>query len=71
MISPAGETNHYCLFTGYDPTHGNVFLLDPRKGTLVLPATSFAALWNKAGRFTLLAMPDAEPIAPPSLTLSP
>lgn len=61
MISPDRESNHYCLFTGYDPEHGNVFLLDPRRGSLVIPTSSFAALWSKARSFTLLAVPAAEP----------
>jgi ABC-type bacteriocin/lantibiotic exporter with double-glycine peptidase domain len=60
MISPDRESKHYCLFTGYDPVHGNVFLLDPRRGSLVITAASFASLWNKAQSFTLLAMPYPE-----------
>jgi hypothetical protein len=61
MISVDDETKHYCLFTGYDPAHGNVFLLDPRRGSLVLPAPSFDALWTKTDRFTLLALPAPPP----------
>ena len=69
MISADGETHHYCLFTGYDPEHDNVFLLDPRRGNGVLPSSHFAALWSKAGSFTLLAVPATQ--ASPPTTLSP
>lgn len=61
MISVDDTSFHYGLFTGYDPRHDNVFLLDPRRGSLVLPAASFAALWAKCASFTLLATPRAAP----------
>ena len=57
MISVQDEVFHYCLFTGYDPEYDNVFLLDPRRGSLVLPTSSFAALWSKSDNFTLLCVP--------------
>lgn len=56
MLSVDDERFHYCLFTGYDPTNRNVFLLDPRRGSLVLPEEAFAMLWERAERFTLLCM---------------
>lgn len=59
MISVDEDSFHYCLFTGYDPEHDNVFLLDPRRGSLSLPAASFAALWAKCDSFTLLCSPPA------------
>lgn len=62
MISAGGDEHHYCLFTGYDPQHGNVYLLDPRRGRLVLPHDAFAASWARSGNFTLLcAPPPADP----------
>lgn len=57
MISVEEGKHHYCLLTGYDPTHGNVFLSDPRRGNLVLPAEAFETLWARSGRFTLLTAP--------------
>ncbi len=58
MISVDANRHHYCLLTGYDPERDNVFLLDPRRGNLVLPEASFRNLWAKSGRFTLLATPS-------------
>lgn len=57
MLSVDDERFHYCLFTGYDPTNRNVFLLDPRRGSMVLPEDAFAMLWDRAERFTLLCTP--------------
>jgi ABC-type bacteriocin/lantibiotic exporter with double-glycine peptidase domain len=57
MISVEPGKHHYCLLTGYDPIHGNLFLSDPRRGSLVLPAEAFETLWARSGHFTLLAAP--------------
>lgn len=66
MISVHDGEHHYCLVTGYDPEHANVFLLDPRRGSLVLSTLAFDALWKKAGQFTLLALPRSAPATPPN-----
>lgn len=57
MTSPDGRTNHYELFVGYDEPRANVVLVDPRRGAVILPGVRFKALWEKARRFALLAVP--------------
>jgi ABC-type bacteriocin/lantibiotic exporter with double-glycine peptidase domain len=57
MISKDGRSNHYCLCLGYDETLGNVFLLDPRRGRITSPVAAFERDWERARRFTLLAVP--------------
>lgn len=75
MISVHDGSHHYALVTGYDPLHENVFLLDPRRGSIVLPALAFDALWTKSNRFTLLAIPatapQISPVTPPPPRASP
>lgn len=66
MISRDGERAHYCLFTGYDPALGTVYVYDPRRGHLCLPVGEFEPLWERARRFTLLAFPPQDPISNPS-----
>lgn len=51
--------NHYVLLVGYDPRTGDVAVLDPAQGRLVIPADRFVACWEGAERFTLLALPVA------------
>lgn len=58
MISVEGN-NHYSLLAGYDPALGNLFLLDPQRGQILLPAEAFEKVWSNARRFTLLAVPKA------------
>lgn len=60
MIATDGS-NHYSLVAGYDPVLGNILLLDPRRGQLLVPADAFEKLWENARRFTLLAVPKAAP----------
>ncbi|TAH37251.1 MAG: hypothetical protein EYC70_09750 [Planctomycetota bacterium] len=60
MTSRDGESFHYCLFNGYDETLGNVFLLDPQQGLVVLPAAAFDHQWGRAQRFALLCAPATE-----------
>ncbi len=57
MLSSDGEAHHYCLFTGYDPAYGNVFLLDPGRGSLAMTTADVEALWAESGYFTLLCAP--------------
>lgn len=57
MIASDSDTYHYCLFTGYDRPAGVVYLYDPRRGHLRMPAAEFEPLWRNAGHFTLLALP--------------
>jgi ABC-type bacteriocin/lantibiotic exporter with double-glycine peptidase domain len=66
MISPDGDTAHACLFTGYDPSTRQVFLYDPLRGHVGLAEADFADLWERALRFTLLAVPLAAQQPPPS-----
>lgn len=61
MIShDQGQTFHYCLLVGHDPTLDTVHLLDPRRGLVLLPSERFDRLWAVAERFTLLALPVAD-----------
>ena len=62
MTSERGS-EHYGLFIGYDPERNDVVLLDPVRGRVVLPSNAFAALWERTGRFTLLALPFADDTA--------
>lgn len=58
MTSPGDETNHYCLVTGYDPTHGNLLLLDPVRGEVLAKTGTFERGWDRCRRFTLLSFPE-------------
>jgi len=51
--------NHYSLLIGHDPERGNVVLLDPRRGRVLLPDQTFQSLWGAVRHFTLLAVPAA------------
>jgi ABC-type bacteriocin/lantibiotic exporter with double-glycine peptidase domain len=57
-IASAPGRNHYVLLVGYDPRTGDVAVLDPAQGRLVIPADRFVACWQGAERFTLLAVPS-------------
>lgn len=60
LVMTAGdENNHYCLLIGHDPERGNVVLLDPRRGRVLLPDETFEHHWSAVRRFTLLAVPAA------------
>lgn len=48
---------HYSLVCGYDETLGHVYLLDPRRGAVMWPTAAFERIWERAERFTLLAVP--------------
>ena len=61
MISfDEGENHHYCLLVGYDPGMDSVYLLDPRRGLVMLPTARFAQLWNASSYFCLIAVPAGE-----------
>lgn len=55
MLSPDGTAHHYELVLGYDEPRGNLILLDPMKGEIVVPVTLFERDWARCRRFTLLA----------------
>ena len=57
MLARGRGEHHYCLFLGYDEPRGNVLLLDPVRGSVMLPAPAFERDWVQARRFTLLALP--------------
>jgi ABC-type bacteriocin/lantibiotic exporter with double-glycine peptidase domain len=59
MISPDGDTHHYCLVLGYDLTMRSVLLLDPRRGRIAMDEARFSEAWERSRRFTLLAVPPA------------
>lgn len=60
MLSKDGERNHYCLFTGYDPSTESVYLFDPGRGHVRLRVQEFEPLWENARRFTLLVLPPGQ-----------
>jgi ABC-type bacteriocin/lantibiotic exporter with double-glycine peptidase domain len=72
-IASAENRHHYVLLVGYDPPTRDVALLDPAQGRIVLPARRFREVWERAGCFTLLALPSSNSPVPPPLasTLSP
>jgi len=55
MLSPDGAAHHYALVLGYDEPRGNLILLDPMKGELLVPRSVFERDWARCQRFTLLA----------------
>jgi ABC-type bacteriocin/lantibiotic exporter with double-glycine peptidase domain len=55
MLSSDGTRHHYGLVLGYDEPHGNLILLDPMKGELLVPQPAFERDWTRCQRFTLLA----------------
>jgi predicted double-glycine peptidase len=55
-IASAEDRYHFVLLVGHDPVTGAVVLRDPLQGRLVLPADRFTACWERANRFTLLAV---------------
>jgi hypothetical protein len=57
LLAPQPESHHYCLFLGYDEARGNVVLLDPRRGKILMDDTTFDRAWAAAEQFTLLAVP--------------
>jgi ABC-type bacteriocin/lantibiotic exporter with double-glycine peptidase domain len=76
MLAPAPDVHHYCLFLGYDEPLGNVVLLDPRRGRILMHGDAFDKAWSSAEHFTLLAVPadkqpPTDPMTSPSKTSSP
>ena len=57
MISPEADRHHYCLVLGYDEPRGNLILLDPVEGQVLIPVAEFDREWVECRRFTLLACP--------------
>ena len=68
MLSADGTGHHYGLVLGYDEPRGNVIVLDPMKGEILVPAPVFDRNWARCRRFTLLACRSEEsPMASGSL----
>lgn len=63
MLSADGEGHHYGLVLGYDEPRGNLILLDPMKGEILVPVPVFDRNWARCQRFTLLACRKEEPQA--------
>jgi ABC-type bacteriocin/lantibiotic exporter with double-glycine peptidase domain len=55
MLSADGTGHHYGLVLGYDEPRGNVIVLDPMKGEILVPVVVFDRNWARCQRFTLLA----------------
>jgi ABC-type bacteriocin/lantibiotic exporter with double-glycine peptidase domain len=52
-----GEYRHYVVVAGFDPVRDVLVVLDPVAGELAMRTRRFLAMWEKANRFTLLAVP--------------
>jgi ABC-type bacteriocin/lantibiotic exporter with double-glycine peptidase domain len=61
MVSLRGKRSHYMVVTGHDPAAGRVFLADPAGGSLSCSSGAFVEMWERCGRFALLAVPRREP----------
>jgi ABC-type bacteriocin/lantibiotic exporter with double-glycine peptidase domain len=57
MLSPDGQSHHYCLVLGYDELRRNLVLLDPARGEVLRSLAVFERGWESCQRFTLLAVP--------------
>ncbi len=55
MLSADGAGHHYGLVLGYDEPRGNLIVLDPMKGEILVSAPVFDRNWARCQRFTLLA----------------
>jgi ABC-type bacteriocin/lantibiotic exporter with double-glycine peptidase domain len=71
MLSSNGTAHHYGLVLGYDEPHGNLILLDPLKGELLVPQPVFERDWARCQRFTLLATRKAPAPAPSETAQAP
>jgi len=61
MLSSNGTAHHYGLVLGYDEPRGNLILLDPMKGELLVPLPAFERDWARCRHFTLLACRQQAP----------
>jgi len=52
-----GEYRHYVVVVGFDSARDALVVLDPVSGTRSMRTRRFVAMWEKANRFTLLAVP--------------
>ncbi|MFN0007890.1 MAG: cysteine peptidase family C39 domain-containing protein [Planctomycetota bacterium] len=57
MLSPDGRSNHYELLLGYDEPLGNLILIDPMQGEILVHRDVFVRNWAQCRQFTLLACP--------------
>ncbi len=55
MLSADGKVQHYELVLGYDEPRGQLILLDPMRGEVLVPSAIFERDWERCRRFTLLA----------------
>jgi ABC-type bacteriocin/lantibiotic exporter with double-glycine peptidase domain len=61
-LKPDGSPLHYVVVAGLDPDQGVVLVNDPaRRKLLKQDRASFEREWTAAGKWTLLALPHAEP----------
>jgi len=52
-----GDYRHYVVVAGFDPARDVLVVLDPVAGALAMRTQRFVSMWEKANRFTLLAVP--------------
>ena len=57
ITSKDGKSSHYDVLTGYDPRKSLLLLLDPATGPVTVSTKDFIPAWERANRFTLLAVP--------------
>ena len=55
MLSADGTAHHYELVLGYDEPRGNLIVLDPMRGEILVPLAIFERNWERCQRFMLLA----------------
>lgn len=61
-LKPEGSALHYVVVAGLDPDQGVVLMNDPaRRKLLKQDRSSFEREWTAAGKWTLLALPKADP----------
>jgi ABC-type bacteriocin/lantibiotic exporter with double-glycine peptidase domain len=64
MLSGEGNGPHYEILLGYDEPRGNVILLDPVRGEVLLTTANFEQVWARCNHFTLLASRGQEVCLP-------
>jgi hypothetical protein len=64
MLTSEGNGPHYEILLGYDEPRGNVILLDPVRGEVLLTTANFEQVWARCSHFTLLASRGQEVCLP-------
>ncbi len=57
MVSPKGDLCHFMVVSGLNVSKDLVYFEDPDKGKVACRGRAFRKMWERAGSFTLLAVP--------------